>query len=89
MIEQKPGPVIGSYVHYDGKMWNVSTIYRECSAIDGHGTMYFETMVWEWDSVNKKRGKMVHQGEKFNDHFDFCREIIRRGAFWEQNDDED
>jgi hypothetical protein len=74
--------VIGSYVHHEGKCWNVSTINRECSSPYAAGAMYYETLVWEFDPSTKKRSRIVHQDEGFNAHFDICKRIILSGAFW-------
>ena len=53
--------IIQSYVWHDGKCFFVSTINRESSAIGG-GT-YAETMVFEWDAQERKRGKIVAQDQ--------------------------
>lgn len=74
-------PVIGSYVWYNGKCWNVSTIYRQCSS-PYHDGMYYETLVWEYNTEKRERGSMVHEAEGFNAHFDICKKIITDGPFW-------
>ncbi len=79
--------VIGSYVHHDGKCWNVSTINRGCSSPYAAGVMYYETLVWEYDLKTNARGRIVHQDGGFNAHFDICRKIILSGAFWRQDDE--
>ena len=73
-------PIISSFVYHAGKCWNVSTIYRECSAIF-EGDKYYKTLVWEY--ANKTRGKLVYQDEGFEAHFIICKNIISNGAFWE------
>mgnify|MGYP003418593047 CR=1 len=52
-----------SYVFCEaaGKTFFVSTINRRASC--GYGDWYAETMVWEWDNVNKLRGGLVGQKE--------------------------
>lgn len=49
-----------SYVFCElvGKVFFVSTINRRSSC--GYGGWYSETMVWEWDSVSKKRANNCH-----------------------------
>lgn len=81
--DQPDEAVIGSYVFHKEKSWNVSTIYRQCSSPYYDG-MYYETLVWDWDSEKKDRGRLVHQGEGLNAHFEICRTIISKGAFWDQ-----
>lgn len=76
-------PVIGSYVNHDGKCWNVSTIYRQCSAADWDG-MYYETLVWEYNTEKRERGSLCHQDEGLDSHFDICKRIINEGAFWDK-----
>ena len=40
-------------------MWFVSTVYRQSSAAIDNPPGYYETIVWEWNSKTKKRGKMI------------------------------
>ena len=56
MKPETPHSLIQSYVL--GK-WNISTAYRESSAAIESPSWYYETIVWEWDLLSKKRGKMV------------------------------
>ncbi len=46
--------LIQSYV---ADRWFVSTILRASSAMEGGP--YFETIVWDWDSETKDRGKLL------------------------------
>ena len=39
----------------------VSTIYRQSSACTESPPWYYETIIWEWDSENKKLGKILGQ----------------------------
>lgn len=75
-------PVIGSYVHHKGKCWNVSTIHRQGGS-PYFGGMYYETLVWDYDTSTRQRGEIVHQDEGINAHFDVCKKIVLNGAFWE------
>lgn len=47
--------LIQSYVLSE---FNVSTAYRESSTTIPD-LWYFETIVWEWDAKEKKRGRMI------------------------------
>jgi hypothetical protein len=73
---------IQSYVYHcdSDKAFYVSTILRESSAAAAYGSMYLETIVWEWDATTKKRGGIVAQGEGLLSHFDFCRQFYENGA---------
>lgn len=73
---------IHSYVFHGEKCWYVSTIYRQCSALYNND-MYYETLVWEYDVLKKERGKIVHQSEELEEHFNICKSILEKGAFWE------
>ena len=76
-------PVINSYVFHEDKCWNVSTIYRQSSALS-YIDWYYEIIVWEYDMEKKVRGRLVHQDEGLENHFAICRTIIQEGAFWEE-----
>ncbi len=56
-MEEKQGyQLIASYVK---QKYFISTIYRQASTIEP--MWYFETMVWEWDSKKRERGKILEQ----------------------------
>ena len=51
-----------TYITYKNKMYLVSTINRECSSLEGYGSLYSETLVWEWEpSVQNTVGSPLHQ----------------------------
>jgi hypothetical protein len=50
-------------VWYGNKGFFVSTINRQSSAALSYGRIYSETLVWEWDSIAKQRGRLVWQDE--------------------------
>ena len=81
-------PVMSTYVHHEDKCWNVSTIYRQCSSYD-YDRMYYETIVWEWDDVTHKRGRICHQDEGLEAHCSILERVVREGAFWEKVQDDD
>ena len=64
--------------------WFVSTMYRQSSAmIEPPANWYFETIVWEWDSKTKQRGKMVSvddsgssQEQAMMSHINICGELL-------------
>ena len=76
-------PVCQSYVHFKTKCWLVSTINRESSALGADGLMFDETMVWGWDTANKKRlsDDIVFQGEGPLCHIKVVTSLLRTGEF--------
>lgn len=57
--------VIKSHVWHEGKCFFVSTINRESSAM--YGGRFAETIVWEYDWDERKRGQILHQDEAMED----------------------
>lgn len=55
-------PIASTRVWHDGKAYDVSTIDRECSAVEARGMMYAETIVWEV-GPDGKRGRILCQDE--------------------------
>lgn len=68
-----------SYVWHAEKCWFVSTIKRDYDTAIG-ALRGMETIVWEYDWNNSKRGVMVHQCEGLNDHQEICRQLIANGV---------
>lgn len=54
------GPLLSSYVcrPASGRWWNVSTIARRSSAQEAPGSVYDETIVWEWNPETRERAEM-------------------------------
>lgn len=50
-------PLICSYIK---EKYYVSTIHRESSASEGP-KMYYETIVWQWNSESRVRGELLEQ----------------------------
>ena len=78
-------------VWYRDKGFFVSTINRKSSAWLAYGRIYSETLVWEWDSVAKKRGDMIGQDEDCEDSLFAHQRMVQRlfdtGKCEEQDDD--
>ena len=61
----------------------ISTIYRKASTVE---VMYFyETIVWEWDSIKKKRGQILDSHDSGSyvqkalvSHYHICLEISEK-----------
>lgn len=71
--------VIQSYVfHQDsGSAFFVSTITRDSDCPAAPDMTHEETIVWEWDEGERKRGEQIHQdgGHGLSKHFDICRQL--------------
>lgn len=74
-----------SYIWNGGKCYFVSTIERDSSAMDGP-RRYSETLVWEWDAENMKRGDFVFQSDditgSIGEHISTVQKIHSAGEFW-------
>lgn len=55
--------LIQSYVYYKDKVFFVSTINRQSSAIMSYGGEYAETIAFEWDNIHKTCTTIVGQDE--------------------------
>lgn len=87
MLDEK---VIQSYVFYEDKAFFVSTIERDSSAMLGPGR-YYETIVWEWDTETRERGKIIcqegtHKGD-LKQHFLICK-VLRVTGKWPEDEEE-
>lgn len=81
--------IASTYVTHGERAWNVSTIDRKSSAIEGPDA-YAETLVWEWCPETRQRiGDFVYQGEgcrgSISNHITIVRRIRDAGAFWESD----
>ena len=77
MKEKQPYQLLCSYVK---NKYFVSTAYRKASTYEP--MWYFETIVWEWDSETRKRGKMLDQQDSgswedvaFHNHFELIKDL--------------
>ena len=86
--------LIQTYVFFssetqEDKAFFVSTIDRTSSSM--YAGRYAETIVWEWDSVERKRGDIVHMGEgmegSIRTHFSICEKLYKDGTM-ETDEDE-
>ncbi len=71
---------IQSYVYApDGHQYFVSTIERECSAVEAHGMRGNETMVWRMNNSGTTPEELVYQTESASGdmsvHFNVCQHI--------------
>ena len=67
-----------SYVYHEDKCWFVSTIMRGYDTYAGV-TRGMETLVWEYDDKERKRGKLVGHMGGVRDHQSICRCLIATG----------
>lgn len=71
-------PVWKSYVWHRDKCFFVSTIERNYDTYEGT-IRGFETLVWDYDWVNTKRGELIYQAGGIQDHQQICRSFIAEG----------
>ncbi len=80
--------LIQSYVHHEDKSFFVSTIDRNSSSTQGG--RYAETIVWEWDSLERKRGSILYQGGagegSIRTHQAMCLELFKTGLIANDHD---
>ncbi len=77
-------PLLVTYVFHNStrKCFYVSTVERDSSAEHHAGARYDQTIVWEYDWDNKKRGEMVHltgDGPAFKQHSQIVDNLYRLG----------
>ena len=74
-----------SYVWHDGKCFFVSTIERDSSSMEGG--RFSETMVWEFDWENNKRGQLVAEDGGLSGsihwHIKMCKWLFEGGKIEE------
>jgi hypothetical protein len=87
--------LIQTYVFYsnetkEDKAFYVSTIDRESSSM--YGGRYAETIVWEWDSSERKRGSILHMESGIQGtiriHQNVCAELYKHGKILTDEDEE-
>lgn len=82
MTDDATGPLMKSYVWYKDRVFFVSTINRESSAMY-NPAIYAETMVWECDPKDLKRDAILHQDEaprgSIHSHIEVCIRIATTG----------
>ena len=75
--------VMQSYVWHEGKCFFVSTINRASSAALAYGSIYAETMAWEYDYEKRECGGLVGQGEgltgSIHTHVAMCKQLSNSG----------
>lgn len=79
MNYQSDEPIWKSHVWNGGKCFLVSTIERSYDTFEGE-TRGTETLVWEYDWENRKRGNLIHQGDSVDNHQAICRCLIAEGV---------
>ena len=79
-------------VWHGNKGFFVSTINKKTSAMLSYGRIYSETLVWEWDSIAKKRGDLIGQDTHGEDclfaHFNMVQRLFDTGKCEEPDDEE-
>lgn len=77
-----------TYVWHNNEAFFVSTINRQSSASLAYGHIYAETLVWEWDSETRKRGKIIGQDECAEDsilaHQSMVKSLFKTGLCMEE-----
>jgi hypothetical protein len=77
--------VAQSYIYYEDKLFYISTINRQSSAMITDPPWYTETFVWELDPNNPTNvGDLVHESSSnfMNDitsHFETCMQFFENG----------
>lgn len=74
-----------SYVYHGDRAVFVSTIERDYDTVAGT-SRGLETLVWEWDPVERKRGELVHQAGGISDHVRICRCFVAEGLMPDEED---
>ena len=84
MNDHEPNiPILKTHVYYKDRVFFVSTIERTFSCL--HGSLRgYETLAWEVEPENLKRGKWIYQGGGLTDHFDVCRQLANSGEIKEK-----
>ena len=86
--------LIQTYVSFssetqEDKAFFVSTIDRQSSSM--YGGRYAETIVWEWDSVDRKRGDIVYMDSGMQGyiriHQIVCEELYKHGKILTDEDE--
>lgn len=79
-MNREPYQLLCSYVK---NKYFISTAYRKASTIEP--MWYFETIVWEWDSKTRKRGKMLDMEDSgswedvaFKNHFKLIENLHKK-----------
>lgn len=94
--EEPNKTLIQTYVFYssetqEDKAFYVSTIDRESSSM--YGGRYAETIVWEWDSTERKCGGIVHMESGMQGstriHQHVCNEIYKYGKILTDEDEQE
>lgn len=82
--EKQSHQMIASYVR---QRWDVSTMYRQSSAMMANAPWYYETIVWAWDPKTYERGRTVgiySGGLRF--HFEACAILLKLADGTEPDD---
>lgn len=65
-----------SFISTNDKHYFISTINRESSAMLAHGSIYAETIAWEWNPETNTRGEQVKQDESWQDSLEGHKRVI-------------
>lgn len=84
MTSQPSIPIVKSYVYHADRVFFVSMIERDSSAMEGP-RRYFEWIAWEIkDAKTMERGEMIGQGEGWSGYFHALRRLHVEGICEEQ-----
>jgi hypothetical protein len=86
MMNEPDKRIWKSYVWHEDKCFFVSTIQRTYETWGGYSRGQ-ETITWEYDYKNHKRGKLIHQAGHVCDHQAVCRCLINWGEIPNEDDE--
>ena len=65
-----------SFISTNDKHYFISTINRESSAMLAYGSIYAETIAWEWNSETNTRGEQVKQDSSCENSLEGHKRVI-------------
>ncbi len=65
-----------SFISTNDKHYFISTINRESSAMLAYGSIYAETIAWEWNPETNTRGEQVKQDESCENSLEGHKRVI-------------
>lgn len=71
-----------THTYHKDKVFFISTIYRQSSAMCNNPPWYYETLVWEWDTEKRCRKEEIlseHNSSSPNRHFEICQMYYKHG----------
>ena len=68
--------VIKTYVFHKDRCFFVSTINRECSSMAGYGSVYSETLVFDYDWSKKETSGILYQASGCRDAINVHQHVV-------------